>query len=210
MVSAHLKNISQIGSFPQGGGGNINIWNHQLAFVHNSSQHIQYSSSRAPKRPVWDPAWQPGKIQQWGLSNQADDWSLTHLNVGKPWISSWNSWGSFKSWNFIMFIYFLQNFSEVLLLSYAWWTYLDLSGANWSPHELANMSQLDQTLKHPEIRHKRRDVKNEQTALTSIHKKWGSISKIYEESLRNHHFDKNKNKGRPVSIEMCPTLMGPY
>ncbi len=33
MVSTHLKNISQIGSFPQVGVNIRNVWNHHLAYI---------------------------------------------------------------------------------------------------------------------------------------------------------------------------------
>ena len=50
MVSTHLKNISQIGSFPQVGMKIKNIWNHHLDDKHRRSQK---RGTPLPQRLVW-------------------------------------------------------------------------------------------------------------------------------------------------------------
>ncbi len=61
MVSTHLKNISQIGSFPQVGVKIKNIWNHHLVIAYHiqpvcfADVHLQTSLTNLPFFPaVWE------------------------------------------------------------------------------------------------------------------------------------------------------------
>ena len=49
VVSTHLKNISQIGSFPQVGVKIKNVWNHHLAMSFTNPPHSRRNSENAPK-----------------------------------------------------------------------------------------------------------------------------------------------------------------
>ena len=102
MVSTQLKNISQIGSFPQMGVKIKNIWNHHLVIhhsLHNSHspkntvlchpQNIPRISRRSSWRPRGNRPWSPFRPVKMG-PNPGSQSVNPSMRGSRGWSTYWN------------------------------------------------------------------------------------------------------------------------